>query len=72
MKLTATEYKLLAFLIANAGRILTHQTVLKQVWGMEYMDNIEYLRVFISQLRKKLEANPASVTGFRYSIRKFS
>ncbi len=58
VKLTATEYKLLAYLISNAGRVLTHETILKQVWGMEYMNNIEYLRVFISQLRKKLEDNP--------------
>ncbi|PKO16083.1 MAG: DNA-binding response regulator [Chloroflexi bacterium HGW-Chloroflexi-10] len=58
VKFTATEFKLLAFLVANAGRVLTHQTILKQVWGMEYMDNIEYLRVFISQLRKKIEENP--------------
>ena len=76
VKLTATEYKLLAFLIGNAGRVLTHQTILKQVWGMEYMDNIEYLRVFISQLRKKLEDNPKEPRfilsepgiGYRFSV----
>jgi two-component system KDP operon response regulator KdpE len=76
VKLTATEYKLLAYLISNAGRVLTHQTILKQVWGMEYMDNIEYLRVFISQLRKKLEENPKEPRyilsepgiGYRFSV----
>lgn len=76
IKLTATEYKLLAYLINNAGRVLTHQTILKQVWGMEYMDNIEYLRVFISQLRKKLEDNPKDPRfilsepgiGYRFSM----
>jgi two-component system, OmpR family, KDP operon response regulator KdpE len=76
IKLTGTEYKLLAYLIGNAGRVLTHQTILKQVWGMEYMDNIEYLRVFISQLRKKLEDNPKDPhfiqsepgIGYRFSI----
>jgi two-component system KDP operon response regulator KdpE len=76
LKLTATEYKLMAYLISNAGRVLTHQTILKQVWGMEYMDNIEYLRVFISQLRKKLEDNPKEPRfilsepgiGYRFSM----
>ncbi|MEM5773457.1 MAG: response regulator transcription factor [Anaerolineaceae bacterium] len=76
VKLTATEYKLLAYLISNAGRVLTHQTILKQVWGIEYMDNIEYLRVFISQLRKKLEENPKDPRfilsepgiGYRFSV----
>jgi two-component system, OmpR family, KDP operon response regulator KdpE len=58
VKLTATEFKLLAHLASHANRILTHQNILNNVWGPEYSDNVEYLRVFISQLRKKLEANP--------------
>ncbi|MBN1537307.1 MAG: response regulator transcription factor [Anaerolineales bacterium] len=58
VKLTATEFKLLAFLAQNAGRVLTHQSILNRVWGMEFIDNVEYLRVFMSQLRKKLEADP--------------
>lgn len=58
VKLTATEFKLLAYLAQNAGRVLTHQSILNKVWGMEYIDNVEYLRVFMSQLRKKLEDNP--------------
>jgi two-component system, OmpR family, KDP operon response regulator KdpE len=58
VKLTATEFKLLAYLANHAGRVLTHQNILNNAWGPEYVDNIEYLRVFISQLRKKLETDP--------------
>jgi len=58
VKLTATEFKLLAYLAQNAGRVLTHQSILSRVWGVEYIDNVEYLRVFMSQLRKKLEDDP--------------
>jgi two-component system, OmpR family, KDP operon response regulator KdpE len=55
VKLTATEFKLLAYLAQNPGRVLTHQSILSKVWGIEYIDAVEYLRVYISQLRKKLE-----------------
>jgi len=55
VKLTATEFKLLAYLVNNADRVLTHQNILSKVWGHEYINNVEYLRVYISQLRKKLE-----------------
>jgi two-component system KDP operon response regulator KdpE len=58
VKLTATEFKLLAYLANHADRVLTHQNILNNTWGPEYMDNVEYLRVFISQLRKKVEADP--------------
>jgi len=58
VKLTATEYNLLAYLATHADRVLTHQAILKAVWGIEDMDRTEYLRVYIGQLRKKLEANP--------------
>jgi two-component system, OmpR family, KDP operon response regulator KdpE len=58
VKLTATEFKLLAYLAQNAGRVLTHRIILNHVWGVEYADNIEYLRVFVSQLRKKIEQDP--------------
>jgi two-component system, OmpR family, KDP operon response regulator KdpE len=58
VKLTATEFKLLAFLVKHAGRVLTHQSILTQVWGPEYADNVEYLRVYMGQLRKKLENDP--------------
>jgi two-component system KDP operon response regulator KdpE len=58
IKLTATEYKLLAFLAANHGRVLTHQSILTQVWGPADADHTEYLRVYMRQLRKKLETDP--------------
>jgi two-component system KDP operon response regulator KdpE len=57
VKLTATEFKLLAYLASNPDRVLTHQNILTHVWGPEYADSVEYLRVFMSQLRKKLEGN---------------
>jgi two-component system KDP operon response regulator KdpE len=58
IKLTATEYKLLAYLAANSGRVLTHQSILTHVWGPADADHTEYLRVYMRQLRKKLEADP--------------
>lgn len=58
VKLTATEFKLLSYLAANEGRVLTHHTILTHVWGLEYSDHVEYLRVYMRQLRKKLEGNP--------------
>jgi two-component system KDP operon response regulator KdpE len=58
VKLTGTEYKLLAYLAANHGRVLTHQNILTQVWGPADADHTEYLRVYMRQLRKKLEADP--------------
>ena len=58
VKLTATEFKLLAYLAGHADRVLTHQNILNHVWGPEYSENVEYLRVFMSQLRKKLEVQP--------------
>ena len=58
MKLTATEFKLLAYLAANAGRLLTHRAILAAVWDPADVDRVEYLRVYIRQLRKKLEDDP--------------
>jgi two-component system KDP operon response regulator KdpE len=58
VKLTATEFKLLAYLARNADRVLTHRAILNEVWGMEYIDQIEYLRVYLRQLRAKLESDP--------------
>jgi two-component system KDP operon response regulator KdpE len=55
LKLTATEYNLLALLIKNDGRVLTHQYILKEIWGQSYADQTQYLRVFVAQLRKKIE-----------------
>jgi len=59
IKLTSTEFSLLALLAKNEGRVLTHQYILKEVWGMGYIDQTQYLRVFIAQLRKKIEEDPA-------------
>ena len=58
VKLTATEFKLLAYLATNAGRVLTHRSILTHVWDPADADHIEYLRVYLRQLRKKLEADP--------------
>jgi len=58
VKLTGTEYKLLAHLASNAGRVLTHRGILLAVWGPADSDHVEYLRVYMRQLRKKLEDNP--------------
>ena len=58
VKLTGTEFRLLAYLAANAGRVLTHKMILTHAWGPEYADHTEYLRVYVRQLRKKLEPDP--------------
>lgn len=62
LKLTSTEFSLLSLFIKNQGRVLTHQYILKEVWGFGYIDQTQYLRVFIAQLRKKIEDNPAKPT----------
>ena len=59
IKLTSTEFTLLALLAMNHGRVLTHQFILKEVWGYGYREQTQYLRVFIAQLRKKIENNPS-------------
>ena len=56
--LTPTEFKLCATLMKHAGRVLTHRQLLEQVWGPEYANNTQYLRVYMVQLRHKLEADP--------------
>jgi len=56
--LTTTEYHLLYHLVRNAGQVLTHETLLARVWGREYTDEINYLKVYISRLRAKLEDDP--------------
>lgn len=58
IKLTATEYSLLALFVKNEGKVLTHQYLLNQVWGPTHQNESQYLRVFIAQLRKKIEADP--------------
>jgi two-component system KDP operon response regulator KdpE len=59
LKLTSTEFSLLALLAKNSGRVLTHQTILKEVWGFGYVGQTQILRVFVAQLRKKIEDDPA-------------
>ncbi|HQI70372.1 MAG TPA: response regulator [Bacteroidales bacterium] len=59
IKLTSTEYALLTLLAKNQGRVLTHQFILKEVWGLSYVEQTQYLRVFVAQLRKKIEDDPA-------------
>lgn len=75
VKLTSTEFNLLSLLMKNEGRVLTHQYILKEVWGVGYQTETQYLRVFIATLRKKLEENPnqpkhiitESGVGYRFS-----
>jgi len=59
VKLTVTEFELLALLAKNQGRVLTHQYLLKEIWGHGYIDQAQYLRVFIAQIRKKIEDDPS-------------
>ena len=58
VKLTPTEYKLLAMLVKNKGRLLEFRQLLEGVWGFEYIDDIDYLRVYVWYLRRKLEPTP--------------
>src|SRR6187402_281787 len=58
VKLTTTEFSLLALLVRNNGKVLTHQFLLKSIWGPGYIDQSQYLRVFIAQIRKKIEVDP--------------
>ncbi len=55
--LTPIEYRLLTVLVRNAGRVMTHRQLLKEVWGPPYIEQTHYLRVFMNQLRKKIEAD---------------
>jgi two-component system KDP operon response regulator KdpE len=58
--LTPKEFDLLVYFIKHAGKVLTHRTLLGAVWGGDYVEQDQYLRVFVGNLRKKLETNPAS------------
>jgi two-component system KDP operon response regulator KdpE len=58
VKLTATEYSLLSLFIKNAGKVITHSYILKEVWGLPFSDETQYVRIYIAQLRKKLEDDP--------------
>jgi two-component system, OmpR family, KDP operon response regulator KdpE len=59
IKLTVTEYDLLRLLVQHAGKVLTHHHILREIWGGSGNEEMQYLRVYISQLRHKIEANPA-------------
>lgn len=75
VKLTSTEFNLLALFMKNEGRVLTHQYILKEIWGIGYQTETQYLRVFVATLRKKIEENPnqpkhiitESGVGYRFS-----
>ena len=58
VKLSPREYELLRVLVQHAGRVLTHQQILREVWGPAHVEDTQYLRVYIGQLRQKLEASP--------------
>ena len=74
IKLTTTEFNLMALFAKNEGRVLTHQFILKEIWGVGYQAETQYLRVFVGTLRKKIEENPnqpkhiitASGVGYRF------
>jgi two-component system, OmpR family, KDP operon response regulator KdpE len=76
IKLTSTEFSLLSLFIRNSGKVLTHNYFLKEIWGRSYSDETQYLRVYVAQLRKKLEDNPSrpkmfiteSGVGYRMKI----
>jgi two-component system, OmpR family, KDP operon response regulator KdpE len=60
VKLTPIEFRLLAYLLENANHILTHRQLLEKVWGWEYTDDVDYVRIYISHLRQKIEREPAN------------
>ncbi len=59
VRLSPKEFDLLVFLIRNSGKVVTHRTLLAKIWGGDYTEQTEYLRVFIRHLRKKIEPDPA-------------
>ncbi|MGM9520375.1 MAG: response regulator [Phascolarctobacterium sp.] len=58
VKLTPTEYDLLKYMLKYAGRVLTHKQILKAVWGTDYDDDLHYIRIYMRQLRRKIEKDP--------------
>ena len=62
VKLTATEYSLLRLFVQHAGKVLTHRQILREVWGPNYVEQTHYLRVYMTHLREKLEAQPSAPT----------
>ena len=80
VKLTATEFRLLSYLLENAGRVLSYNQILDYVWGSEYRDSVDYVHVYLSHLRRKLEQdtrNPQYLlteygVGYRFERRNHS
>ena len=78
IKLTPREFRLFALLVGNAGRILSHKQLLEKVWGWEYTDDVDYVRIYISHLRQKIEPDPSNPryiiteAGVGYSFQKLS
>ncbi len=74
VKLTATEYDLLRLFIYHAGKVLIHQQIIREIWGSSSGDEMQYLRVYISQLRRKIESDPSdpkllvTETGIGYRL----
>lgn len=76
LDLTPTEFSLLSLFVKNQGCVLTHQYILKEVWGYGYVEQTQYLRVFVAQLRKKIEDDPTKPTllvtesgiGYRFGL----
>jgi len=76
-KLTPREFRLFTLLVENVGRILTHKQLLEKVWGWEYTDDLDYVRIYISHLRQKIEPEPSlpryiiTEPGVGYYFQKF-
>jgi two-component system KDP operon response regulator KdpE len=76
VKLTPLEFGLFALLVSNAGHILSHQEMLEKVWGWEYINDVDYVRIYIAHLRQKIEPEPSqpryiiTETGVGYCFRK--
>ena len=62
--LTPIEFRLLTVLIGNAGRVLTHRQLLREVWGPSHIESSHYLRVYVGHLRQKLETDPTQPRHF--------
>jgi two-component system KDP operon response regulator KdpE len=77
VKLTPTEYSLLSLFVRNAGKVLTHGYILQQIWGPTFQEESQYTRVYVAQLRKKLEDDPSKPTllltesgiGYRLNVK---
>ena len=76
VRLTPKEFELLRYFVGHANKVLPHRELLQAVWGPDYGDQVDYLRVFVNQLRKKIEARPSSPTylltepwvGYRFQL----